>query len=45
LETRAGSWDEGDDEPYMQAGMGLGSGKKSGSDVPQVKREVEGMYM
>lgn len=39
-------WDEDDDEPYVQAGMGLGSGKRNGGrGVVENKREVEGMYM
>lgn len=42
--ARAGSrWSEDDDEPFAQAGMGMGKNKDR--PAPDAKREVDGMYM
>lgn len=46
--AKGSTWSEGDDEPYAQAGMGLGKNKsvsKGGRKAADVRREVDGMYM
>jgi len=40
--SRGAAWNEDDDEPFSQAGMG---GRKHGNGRVELKREVDGMYM
>ena len=42
-DLRRGMWSEDDDEPFSQAGMGMGKNKDR--PTPDTKREMDGMYM
>lgn len=46
LAKPASAWSEDDDEPFAQAGMGMGKNRsRAGARGADVKREVDGMYM